>query len=161
MRRAPQPPCGRVGRDPLRDGRDLPAGTRVRSLRPRRQPRGGPARRWIRLPPAAQSELARPLRPLHLRRPRAAGKCPFVRRVPPGKGGRAPSLALRGGLMRDLLALYDDVVRALDARAFARAASARAPRPAPGGRLVVLGLAQVAAALYAGAPGEGRALPGA
>jgi len=60
--------------------------------------------------------------------------------------------------MRDLLALYDDVVRALDARALARAASARAPRPAPGGRLVVLGLGKVAAELYEGARGEGEAL---
>src|SRR2546426_3341352 len=158
MRRAPQAPRGLVRRDPLGGGRDLRGAERVGSLRPRRRRGGGPSRRWIRLPPAAQSELARPLRPLHLRRPRAAGKCPFVRRVPPGKGGRAPALALRGGLMRDLLALYDDVVRALDARALARAASARAPRPAPGGRLVVLGLGKVAAELYEGARGEGEAL---
>src|SRR3989442_531530 len=150
MRRAPQAPRGLVRRDPLRDGPDLPAAERVRSLRHRRQLRGGPSRRWIRLPPAAQSELARPLRPLHLRRPRAAGKCPFVRRVPPGKGGRAPALALRGGLMRDLLALYDDVVRALDARALARAAPARRPRPAPGGRLGALNQAL----LSSGAPIE-------
>src|SRR3989442_1360174 len=158
MRRAPQPQRVLVRRDPLGDGLNLPAADRVRSLRHRRQLRGGPSRRWIRLPPAAQSELARPLRPLHLRRPRAAGKCPFVRRVPPGKGGRAPALALRGGLMRDLLALYEEVVRALDARELARAAAERAPRPAPGGRLVVLGLGKVAAELYEGARGEGEAI---
>ena len=60
--------------------------------------------------------------------------------------------------MRDLLALYEEVVRALDARELARAAAARAPRPAPGGRLIVLGLGKVAAELYEGARGEGEAI---
>src|SRR2546428_2062315 len=158
MRRAPQAPRGLVRRDPLGDGRDLPATERVRSLRPRRQLRGGPSRRRIRLPPAAQSEPAWPLRPLRLRRPRAAGEFPFVRRVPIGQGRRSLALAVRGALMRDLLALYEEVVRALDARELARAAAARIPRPAPGGRLVVLGLGKVAAELYEGARGEGEAL---
>src|SRR5207302_1921285 len=99
-----------------------------------------------------------PLRPLRLPRPRAAGECPFLRRVPIGQGWRALAHALRGALMRDLLALYEEVVRALDARELARAAAARAPRPAPGGRLIVLGLGKVAAELYEGARGEGAAM---
>jgi hydroxypyruvate reductase len=60
--------------------------------------------------------------------------------------------------MRELLALYEEVVRALDAAELAGAAAARAPRPAPGGRLVILGLGKVAAELYEGARGEGDAL---
>src|SRR5437660_11373110 len=101
----------------------------MRSLRHRRQLRGGPSCRRIRLPPAAQSEPARPLRPLRLRRPRAAGECPFVRRVPNAQGWRALALPRRGALIRDLLALYEYVVRALGARKLARAAAARALRP--------------------------------
>jgi hydroxypyruvate reductase len=60
--------------------------------------------------------------------------------------------------MRELLALYEEVVRALDARALARAAAAKAPRPAPGGRLFILGLGKVAAELYQGVGGEGDAV---
>src|SRR5256885_4088652 len=158
MWRPPQASRGLVRRDPVLHGADLPAAERMRSLRHRRQLRVGPSRRRIRLPPAAQSEPARPLRPLRLPRPRAAGECPFLRRVPIGQGWRALALALRGALMRDLLALYEEVVRALDARELARAAAARAPRPAPGGRLIVLGLGKVAAELYEGARGEGEAI---
>ncbi len=52
--------------------------------------------------------------------------------------------------MRALLRIYEDVTAALNARALAAAAVARAPRPAPGGRLVVLGLGKVASELYEG-----------
>jgi len=48
--------------------------------------------------------------------------------------------------MRQLLALYEEVVRALDARELTRAAAAaRAPKPEAGGKLVVFGLGKVAA----------------
>ena len=60
--------------------------------------------------------------------------------------------------MRALLDLYQRVVEALDARALARAAASRAPRPLPGGKLVILGLGKVASELYEGARGEGEAL---
>jgi len=60
--------------------------------------------------------------------------------------------------MRELLALYDEVVHALDARALARAAAAKAPRPGPGGRLAILGLGKVAAELYEGVRDGGEAL---
>ena len=60
--------------------------------------------------------------------------------------------------MRQLLALYDEVVHALDARALARAAAAKAPRPGPGGRLAILGLGKVAAELYEGVRDGGEAL---
>jgi glycerate 2-kinase len=60
--------------------------------------------------------------------------------------------------MRELLALYEEVVAALDARALARAAAARAPRPGPGGRLAILGLGKVAAELYEGVRDGGEAL---
>ena len=60
--------------------------------------------------------------------------------------------------MRELLALYEEVVGALNARDLARAAAARAPRPAPGGRLAILGLGKVAAELYEGVRGEGEAV---
>ena len=60
--------------------------------------------------------------------------------------------------MRQLIAVYEEVVRALDARELARAAAAKAPRPAPGGRLAILGLGKVAAELYEGARGDGDAL---
>lgn len=54
--------------------------------------------------------------------------------------------------------LYDEVVRALDARELARKAAARAPQPAAGGRLLVLGLGKVAAEMCAGARGSAEAL---
>src|SRR6185436_9221747 len=60
--------------------------------------------------------------------------------------------------MRQLIAIYEEVVRALDARELARTAAAKAPRPAPGGRLSILGLGKVAAELYEGIRGEGDAL---
>ena len=60
--------------------------------------------------------------------------------------------------MRELLAVYEEVVRALDARELARTAAARVPRPAPGGRLAILGLGKVAAELYDGVRGEGAAV---
>ena len=60
--------------------------------------------------------------------------------------------------MRELLALYEEVVRALDARALARGAAARVPRPGRGGRLAVLGLGKVAAELYEGVREEGEAI---
>jgi glycerate 2-kinase len=60
--------------------------------------------------------------------------------------------------MRALLALYERVVEALDARALARAAASRAPRPLPGGKLLILGIGKVAAELYEGARSEGVAL---
>src|SRR5215468_8272677 len=53
--------------------------------------------------------------------------------------------------MRDLLALYEEVVRALDARELTRAAAHRAPSPGPGGRRVLLGLGKVAAEMVEGA----------
>jgi glycerate-2-kinase len=49
-----------------------------------------------------------------------------------------------------LLAVYEEVVTALDASGLARAAAGKAPRPAPGGRRVVLGLGKVAAEMCAG-----------
>jgi len=57
-----------------------------------------------------------------------------------------------------MIAIYEEVVRALDARELARTAAAKAPRPAPGGRLSILGLGKVAAELYEGIRGEGDAL---
>ena len=56
--------------------------------------------------------------------------------------------------MRDLLGLYEEVVRALHAGALTRAAAARAPRPAPGGKLLVLGLGKVAAEMVSALPRE-------
>ena len=47
--------------------------------------------------------------------------------------------------MRDLLALYEDVVRALDARELTQAAARRAPPPGHGGRRILFGLGKVAA----------------
>jgi hydroxypyruvate reductase len=60
--------------------------------------------------------------------------------------------------MRDLVTLYQEVVSALDARQLARAAAAGAPRPGPGGRLLVLGLGKVAAEMCEGARGEADAI---
>src|SRR5439155_265401 len=60
--------------------------------------------------------------------------------------------------MRDLLGLYEEVVRALHAGALTRAAAARAPRPAPGGKLLVLGLGKVAAEMVSALPRERSAL---
>src|SRR2546427_4468031 len=55
--------------------------------------------------------------------------------------------------MRDLLALYEEVVRALDARELTRAAARRVPPPAQGGRLVVFGVGKVAAEMVEAARG--------
>jgi len=65
--------------------------------------------------------------------------------------------------LRQLLTVYEEVVRALDARELTRAAAAKAPAPEPGGKLVVLGLGKVAAEMAEGAPRAGEAvlvLPG-
>jgi glycerate 2-kinase len=56
--------------------------------------------------------------------------------------------------MDDLLALYQEVVQALDARELTRAAAAKVPAPARGGRLVVFGLGKVAAEMAEGARGS-------
>jgi glycerate 2-kinase len=73
--------------------------------------------------------------------------------------------------MRELLALYEEVVRALDARALTRAAAAKAPRPAAGAKLVLVGLGKVAVEMVeavssggdaiVAAPNDAPALPGA
>ena len=73
--------------------------------------------------------------------------------------------------MKQLLAVYQQVIEALDARLLARAAAGRAPQPGPGGRQVVLGLGKVAAELYSGVasaaggllvvPGDAPSPPGA
>ena len=60
--------------------------------------------------------------------------------------------------MRELLAVYHEVLEALDPGKLARAAAGRAPQPAPGGRQLVLGLGKVAAELYAGLQGATGAL---
>jgi len=52
-----------------------------------------------------------------------------------------------------LLEVYEDVVRALNARELTRAAAVKAPPPAAGGRLVVLGLGKVAAEMAEGVGG--------
>ena len=52
--------------------------------------------------------------------------------------------------MRELVAIYEEVVKALDARKLARDAAARVPRPGDGGKIFVLGLGKVAAELYEG-----------
>src|SRR5207245_3568341 len=140
-------------------GPDLRGAERVRSVRHRRQLGSGVSGGGIRLAPAAQPEFTWPVRPLRLPRPRASGKRAFVRRVPPGQGRSAAAGAVRGrALMRELLALYEEVVHALDARALAGAAAAKAPRPGPGGRLAILGLGKVAAELYEGVRDGGEAL---
>src|ERR1700730_14021522 len=56
--------------------------------------------------------------------------------------------------MRDLLGLYEEVVRALDAGELTRAAAARAPQPGPGGKLLVLGLGKAAAEMVSAMPRE-------
>jgi glycerate 2-kinase len=60
--------------------------------------------------------------------------------------------------MRELVALYQEVVSALDARRLARDAAGRAPQPGPGGRLLVLGLGKVATEMCEGARGEADAI---
>jgi glycerate 2-kinase len=60
--------------------------------------------------------------------------------------------------MRQLLVLYEEVVRALDARTLTRAAAAKAPRPAAGGKLLVLGLGKVAAEMVTAVRGDGDAI---
>ncbi|HXO15946.1 MAG TPA: DUF4147 domain-containing protein, partial [Steroidobacteraceae bacterium] len=60
--------------------------------------------------------------------------------------------------MRDLLGLYEEVVRALDAGELTRAAAARAPQPGPGGKLLVLGLGKVAAEMVSAMPRERNAI---
>src|SRR5215468_8890641 len=56
--------------------------------------------------------------------------------------------------MRDLLALYQEVVSALDARELTRAAARKAPSPGPGGRRVLFGLGKVAAEMVDAARGS-------
>lgn len=51
----------------------------------------------------------------------------------------------------ELVGIYHRVLTALDARELTRAAAARAPQPAPGGRLLVLGIGKIAAEMCAGA----------
>jgi hydroxypyruvate reductase len=60
--------------------------------------------------------------------------------------------------VRDLVAVYEQVVGSLDARALVRAAASRAPQPAAGGRLFVFGLGKVAAEMYEGTSGTGSAI---
>ena len=60
--------------------------------------------------------------------------------------------------MHDLIALYEEVVRALDARELTRAAAAKAPGPGAGGKLLVLGLGKVAAEMVEAVPGEREAI---
>lgn len=60
--------------------------------------------------------------------------------------------------MRRLLAVYHEVLEALDAGKLARVAAGRAPQPGPGGRQLVLGLGKVAAELCAGVQGALGAL---
>jgi hydroxypyruvate reductase len=60
--------------------------------------------------------------------------------------------------VRDLVAVYEQVVAALDARALVRAAGARAPAPLPGGELFVFGLGKVAAEMFQGVSGAGSAM---
>src|SRR5258705_336646 len=60
--------------------------------------------------------------------------------------------------MRDLLALYEEVVRALDAGVLTRAAAGRAPQPGPGGKLLVLGLGKVASEMVSALPGKRNAI---
>ena len=62
--------------------------------------------------------------------------------------------------MRRLLAVYHEVLEALDAGKLARVAAGRAPQPGPGGRQLVLGLGKVAAELCAGVQGALGALGG-
>src|SRR5690349_448719 len=52
--------------------------------------------------------------------------------------------------MRELVAIYDEVVKALDARKLARDAASRVPRPGEGGKIFVLGLGKVASELFEG-----------
>jgi glycerate 2-kinase len=57
-----------------------------------------------------------------------------------------------------VIEIYDEVVRALDARELTRRAAGRAPQPAPGGRLLVLGLGKVAAEMCEGVSRRDEAL---
>lgn len=57
-----------------------------------------------------------------------------------------------------LVEIYERVVKALDARALVRKAAVRAPQPAAGGRLVVLGLGKVAAEMLQGVSGARDAI---
>ena len=58
----------------------------------------------------------------------------------------------------EFLAVYQEVVEALDAGKLARAAAGRAPQPGPGGRQLVLGLGKVASELCAGVQAAGGAI---
>src|SRR5438132_13818658 len=60
--------------------------------------------------------------------------------------------------VHELVAVYERVVAALDARELAFKAAARAPRPAPGGRLLVFGLGKIAAEMCEGARGTADAI---
>ena len=57
-----------------------------------------------------------------------------------------------------LLEVYEQVVKALDARALVRKALSRLPQPGPGGKLKVLGLGKIAAEMYAGLEGAPEAV---
>ncbi|MCA1826269.1 MAG: DUF4147 domain-containing protein [Myxococcales bacterium] len=60
--------------------------------------------------------------------------------------------------MDELVAVYEKVVAALNARELSRKAASRAPQPAPGGRLVVIGLGKIAAEMCEGARGNADAI---
>ncbi len=59
--------------------------------------------------------------------------------------------------MRDLVAVYQEILSALDARALVRAAAARVPEPAAGGKLFLFGLGKAAAEMFEGARAAGVA----
>src|SRR5712692_8824542 len=89
--RRPAPPArGLVRRGALRDGAHLRRPRRVRSLPHRGQLGRGLSRGGIRLAPAPRRQGS-----LRLRRPGAPRECALLRRVPPGKSGRAAPEALR------------------------------------------------------------------
>ena len=60
--------------------------------------------------------------------------------------------------MHPLIEIYENVVAALNARELSQKAAARAPKPLPGGRLVVLGLGKIAAEMCEGARGNADAI---
>jgi len=59
--------------------------------------------------------------------------------------------------VRDLVAVYQEILSALDARALVRAAAARVPEPAAGGKLFLFGLGKAAAEMFEGARAAGVA----
>ncbi len=62
---------------------------------------GRPSRGGIRLAPAPHAQHPRPIRPLHLRRPRAPRQFLRLRRMPPGQGRRPAPLPLPPDLTPD------------------------------------------------------------